>query len=74
LIPQDIEANGSVGVDVWVIDLCREADFGRFKRVVRRKHDGEEEDSSRIRRIALRMIRYEVVANRSDKSLDVPDP
>lgn len=34
LIPQDVEADGSVGVDVWVVDLGGEGDLGGFEGVV----------------------------------------
>jgi hypothetical protein len=39
LISQNVQTNGSVGVDVGVIDLGREADLGRFERVVGRESD-----------------------------------
>jgi hypothetical protein len=34
LIPEDIETDGSVGIDVWVVDLGCERDLGGFEGVV----------------------------------------
>jgi hypothetical protein len=34
LIPQNVEADRAVCVDVWVVDLGRKADLGRLERVV----------------------------------------
>jgi len=34
LVSQDIETDGSVGVDVWVVDLGGEGDFRGFEGVV----------------------------------------
>ena len=39
LVPQDIQTDGPVGVDVGMVDLGREADLGRFKGVVGRETD-----------------------------------
>ena len=34
LIPQDVQANGAIGIDVWMIDLGREADLGGLEGIV----------------------------------------
>lgn len=49
LIPQDVQANGPVRVDVRVVDLGGEADFRRLERIVRRERDGKEEYTARVR-------------------------
>lgn len=43
MVPQDVEADRAVGIDVGVVDLGGKADFGRFEWVVGREHNGEEE-------------------------------
>ena len=53
MLSQDIQANQTVGVDVWVIDLSREADLGRLEWVIVGERNGEEEDAPSIRRITL---------------------
>jgi len=52
-VPQDIKADGAVGVDIGVIDPSREADPGRLERVIGRECDGEEEDTTSIRSVPL---------------------
>ena len=59
MIPQNIEADRSVCIDVWVVNLRREADFGRFEWVIRGEHDGEEKNAARVRRVSLYIIRHE---------------
>ena len=49
LVSKDVEANGAVGIDVWVVDLGRKADFGRFEGVVGGETDREEEDTTGVR-------------------------
>lgn len=49
LIPQDIQTDGSICVDVRVVDLRREAHFGRLEGVIGRESDREEEDATRVR-------------------------
>jgi hypothetical protein len=62
LIPQDIQTDRSIGIDVGVVDLCRKADFGGLEGVVGGKADGEEEDTPSIRRITLGIIyRWQIV-------------
>ena len=53
LISQDIQTNGTIGVDVGVVNLGRKTDLGRFKRVIGRKGDGKEENTACIRRVTL---------------------
>jgi len=53
LVPQDIKTDGTVGVDIGVIDLGREADLGRLEGVVDWERDGEEKDTASIRRFPL---------------------
>jgi hypothetical protein len=48
LIPQNVETDGTVGIDVGVVYLRREADLGRFERIVGRESDGQKEDASGI--------------------------
>ena len=49
LIPEDIQTDRPVRVDVRVIDLGREADLGRLEGVVGGEGDGEEEHAARVR-------------------------
>ena len=47
-VPENIQANRPVGVDVWVINLGREGDLRRLERVVRGEVNCEEEDSALV--------------------------
>ena len=53
LVPQDIKTDGTVCVDIGVINLGREADLGRLEGVIDWERDGEEEDTASIRRLPL---------------------
>lgn len=53
LVPQDVQTDRPVGIDIWVVDLRGEANLGRFERVVCRERDGEKEDTARIWRLPL---------------------
>ena len=53
MIPQDIQTNGTIGIDVGVVNLGRKTDLGRFKGVIGREGDGEEENAACIRRVTL---------------------
>lgn len=53
MVPQDIQTDGSVGIDVGVVNLGRETDFGGLERVVRRERNGQEENTSGIGRVTL---------------------
>ena len=44
--PENVEADGPVTVDVGVVDTRRECKFGRLERVVCRKVDIQEEDTT----------------------------
>ena len=49
LVPQDIETDRPVRIDVRVVNLGREADLRRLEGVVGGECDGEEEHAARIR-------------------------
>lgn len=53
LVPEDIQADAAVRVDVRVVDLGLERDLGRLERVVRGEGDRQEKDTARVRRVAL---------------------
>jgi hypothetical protein len=48
LVPQDIQTNRAICIDIGVVDLGCEADFRGLKGVVRRECDGQEENTSGI--------------------------
>lgn len=52
LVPQDVQADAAVGVDIWVVDASGEVDLGRLEWVVGREVNGEEEDTARVRGFA----------------------
>lgn len=45
LIPQDVKADRSIRIDIGMVYPCREADLGRFERVVRGERDREEKNA-----------------------------
>ena len=49
LVPEDIQTDRPVRVDVRVVDLGREADLGGLEGVVGGESDGKEEDATGIR-------------------------
>jgi hypothetical protein len=53
LVPQDVQTDTAVGVDVGVIDAGGEVDLGGLEWVVGGEVDGEEEDTSRVWRVRL---------------------
>ena len=53
LVPQNVQADRAVRVDVRVVDLGREADLGRLEGVVRGEGDREEEYAAGVRRVTL---------------------
>jgi hypothetical protein len=53
LVLQDIHTNGTIGVDVGVVNLGGKIDLGRFERVIGGKGDGEEENTTFKRRVTL---------------------
>jgi hypothetical protein len=57
LVPQDIKTDGTIRIDIGVIDLGREADLGGFEGIVDWEGDGEEENTSGIRRLSLVIAR-----------------
>lgn len=48
LVPQDVETDTAVGVDVGVVDAGGEVDLGGLERVVGREMDCEEENAPRV--------------------------
>lgn len=52
LITQNIQADATIRVDVWVVDAGSEVDLGRLERVVGREVNGQEEDTAGVWRIA----------------------
>jgi len=48
LIPQDVQTDAAIAVDVWVIDAGGEVDLWGLERVVCGEVDGEEEDAARV--------------------------
>ena len=48
LVPQDIQTDRTVGVDIGVVDLGREADLWRLEGVIGREGNGKEEDTAGI--------------------------
>ena len=54
LVPQDIQTDRPVRVDVRMVDLGREADLGRLKRVIGGEGDRKEKDAARIWGISLK--------------------
>ena len=52
LIPQDVQADRAVAVDVWVVDAGGEVDLRRLEGVVCGEVDGEEENTAGVWRVA----------------------
>lgn len=48
MIPQDVQTDAAIAVDVWVIDAGGEVDLWGLERVVCGEVDGEEEDAARV--------------------------
>lgn len=55
LVPQDVKTDRAVGIDVGVINLGGETDFRRLEGIIGREGNGEEKDTTSIRRVALRI-------------------
>jgi hypothetical protein len=53
LVPQDVQTDTAVGVDVGVVDAGGEVDLGGLEWVVGGEVDGEEEDTSGVWRVSL---------------------
>ena len=51
MVLQDIQADGTVRVDVWVVDSCGEVDLCWLEWVVRWEMDVQEIDSSGVGRV-----------------------
>ena len=52
LIPEDVETDAAVAVDVGVVDLGGELDLGGLEGVVGGERDGKEEDTAGVRRVS----------------------
>ena len=50
-LPENIQTDGAVGVDVRMVDLSSEGDLWRLEWIVRGEVDGEEEDPSLVRTV-----------------------
>ena len=48
MLLQDIKADGSIGVDVWMVDSRGEVDLGWLERIVSREMDVQEVDTSGV--------------------------
>ena len=53
LVPQDIQADASVRVDVWVVDASGEVDLRWLEWVVGWEMDCQEEDTAGVWRVTL---------------------
>lgn len=51
MIPEDIETDAAVAVDIGVVDLGGERDLGGLEGVVGREGNGEEKDTARVGRV-----------------------
>lgn len=58
LVPENVQADRAVRIDVGVVDLRREADLGRLEGVVGRECDREEEYTACVRRVSLRATHF----------------
>ena len=48
LIPQDVQTDRPVRIDVRVVNLRREADLGRLERVIGREDNCQKEHAARV--------------------------
>lgn len=53
LVPQDVQTDAAVRVDVGVVDASGEVDLWRLERVVGREVNVQEENAARVWRVAL---------------------
>ena len=51
LLLQNVKANASICIDIGMVNLCVELNFGRLERVVRRKLDREEKNTALVWRV-----------------------
>lgn len=74
MISQNVQTNATVGVDVRVVDLGSEADFGGLEGVIGGEGDGKEKNASCIRRVSLLLNGESRVTSHKPKrkSLRVP--
>lgn len=69
LVPQDVQADAAVGVDIGVVDLGGEVDLRGLKGVVCGEVDGQEEDAALVWRIGL--ISWSVNVHNEDADAEV---
>ena len=60
LVSQDVQTDATVGVDVRVVDLGREADLWRFEGVVGGEGNGKEEHASSVWRVTLTNVKRQL--------------
>lgn len=51
MVPQNIETDTAIGVDIGMVDSGGEVDLRRLERVVGGEVNGKEEDTPRVRRV-----------------------
>lgn len=73
MVPQDIQTDAAIGVDVGVVDASREVDLRGLEGVVGREVDGEEENASRVWRVTLESISITEFIPTED-IIDLQDP
>jgi hypothetical protein len=67
LIPQDVQTNGTVGVDVGMVDLGGKADLGWLEGIIGGKAYREEEDAARVGGITLGIRSLEKIIHHKKK-------
>ena len=56
LVPEDIKTDTTVGIDVRVVNLGLERDLRRLEGIVRGEGNRQEEDATRVGRVALSCV------------------
>lgn len=72
LISQNVQTNAAIGVDVWVVDLGGEADFGRLEGVIGGESNRKEKNASCIRRVTLLWNSESRIMSETISNLRVP--
>ena len=73
MVPQDIQTDAAIGVDVGVVDASGEVDLRGLEGVVGREVDGEEENASRVWRVTLESISI-TKSIPTENRIDLQDP
>lgn len=73
MVPQDIQTDTAIGVDVGVVDASGEVDLRGLEGVVGREVDGKEENASRVWRVTLESISITDFIPTEDR-IDLQDP